>query len=350
MAKVVTQTGLTHYEVQKKRRAASVEASRQSRSPVVIHPSDVLMLDTPRRMRTGVYMGRDGDRPTRVIDAAQHEIDPDTVTTVHRHSWDAIMFVTAGSGWTEINGRRVEWHPWDTVYLPSWAWHRHGNTGKSTAQFITWGVEPMYETFGVAVLEEAGDTPYDQLPPPPPASTPGKGGLDPYSRRMQRLASAHWEPTEYRLNTRWEDITPRVTKRGARSTFLVDSSIGYRTSGLTAVMHELGPGKWQARHRHGGEAWLHVVNGHGHTEVDGQAFEWAEGDLVVVDHWCWHQHFNDDKENSSRLIRVHNFDSLYDLMQILLDPLVLIEEDPELIAPDLTGFEWPDPMVGRPAF
>jgi hypothetical protein len=47
---------------------------------------------------------------------------------------------------------------------------------------------------------------------------------------------------------------------------------------------------------------------------------------------------------------VHNFDSLYDLMQILLDPLVLIEEDPELIAPDLTGFEWPDPMVGRPAF
>jgi gentisate 1,2-dioxygenase len=90
-------------------------------------------------------------------------------------------------------------------------------------------------------------------------------------------------------------------------------------------MHELGPGKWQARHRHGGEAWLHVVNGHGHTEVDGEAFEWSEGDLVVVDHWCWHQHFNDDKKNSSRLIRVHNFDSLYNLMRILLDPTELIE-------------------------
>jgi quercetin dioxygenase-like cupin family protein len=211
MAKVVTQTGLTHYEVQKKRRADSVQESRDQRSPVVIHPSDVTMVDTPRGMRTGVYMGTDGDRPTRVLDALQHELHPESTTTVHRHSWDAIMFITEGSGWTEINGRRIEWHPWDTVYLPSWAWHRHGNESNKKAQFVTWGVEPMYETFGVAVLEEAGDTPYSELPPPPAASSAGPGGFDPYSRRMQRLSGAHWTPEEYRLNTRWEDITPRVT-------------------------------------------------------------------------------------------------------------------------------------------
>jgi gentisate 1,2-dioxygenase len=116
-------------------------------------------------------------------------------------------------------------------------------------------------------------------------------------------------------------------------------------------MHELGPGLWQAKHRHGGEAYLYCVAGRGHTEVDGVSYEWGAGDLVVVDHWCWHQHFNDDKQKSSRLIRVHNSDSLYDLMRVLLDPLSLLEEEPDLAdAPDLTGFVWPDPMEGRPSW
>jgi gentisate 1,2-dioxygenase len=93
------------------------------------------------------------------------------------------------------------------------------------------------------------------------------------------------------------------------------------------------------------------VTGRGHTEVDGVSYEWGAGDLVIVDHWCWHQHFNDDKEKSSRLIRVHNSDSLYDLMRVLLDPLNLLEEEPDLAdAPDLTGYVWPDPMEGRPSW
>ena len=36
-----------------------------------------------------------------------------------------------------------------------------------------------------------------------------------------------------------------------------------------------------------------------------------------------HQHFNDDRERTARLVRVHNFDALYDMMRILLDPLNL---------------------------
>lgn len=350
MARAVTRTGSTHYEVQLRRRKAVVDEARKHRTTVV-RASDVVMEDMPSRgTRRGVYMGVEGGRPTKVLDAAMHEVPAGNRTTVHRHSWDAIMFVVAGQGWTQINGRRVEWRPWDTVYLPSWAWHRHGNETGADARFLTWSVAPMYEYFGVAELEDAGDDPSGFGPPP--RTTPPRGdGADPYQERLRRLAAAHRQPEAYRLQTRWEDATPRVTKRGARSTFLVDQSIGYRTSGLTAVMHELAPGLWQAKHRHGGEAYLYVVNGHGHTEVDGESYEWSSGDLVVVDHWCWHQHFNDDQERSTRLIRVHNSDSLYDLMRVLLDPLNLLEELPELSdAPDLRGFVWPDPMEGRPTW
>src|SRR2546428_378290 len=173
-------------------------------------------------------------------------------------------------------------------------------------------------------------------------------GWDPPARRRQRLAR-QWAGTESaRLIPGFDEVRGLVTKRGARSLFLVDKSIGYHTAGLSAVMHELAPGLYQSRHRHGGEAWLYVVSGRGHSEMDGQSFTWEEGDLIVVDHWAWHQHFNDSKDKTARLIRVHNFDALYDMIRVLMDPLNLFEELPELDAPDLTGIVWPDHFEGRP--
>lgn len=345
--KTTTSTQVTHYEIQKKRRESLLEEWRGYHK-TVIRRSDVQLVEVPsRRTRRGVYVGRDGDRPSINLDATLHQIDPGVTTTVHRHSWDAIMFIESGSGWTEIDGQRIEWKPWDTLHLPSWAWHRHGNNGPQPATFHTWSVEPMLEQFGVALLEEGGDAPVDELPPRPRQVAPAPGD-DPYARRTQRLAR-QWEGTESaRLITRFEDVRGVVTKRGGRSTFLVDKSIGYHTAGLSAVMHELAPGLYQSRHRHGGEAWLYVISGRGHTEMDGESFGWEAGDLIVVDHFVWHQHFNDDTERTARLVRVHNFDALYDMMRILLDPLNLFEELPTLDAPDLSGIEWPDHFAGRP--
>lgn len=345
--KTTTTTQATHYEVQKERRESLLEEWRRYRK-AVIKRKDVDMREVPaRRIRSGVYAGSDGDRPTKNLDLTLHEIAPRTTTTVHRHSWDAIEFVESGSGWTEIDGRRIEWRPWDTLHLPSWAWHRHGNDGDGPARFLTWSVQPMLEQFGVALLEDGGDAKASELPPRPRQIAPVEGS-DPYARRTQRLAR-QWAGTETAcLITRFDDVRGLVTKRGARSLFLVDPSIGYHTAGLSAVMHELAPGLYQSRHRHGGEAFLYVVSGRGHSEIDGAEHPWEAGDLIVVDHFAWHQHFNDDRQRTARLIRVHNFDALYDMMRVLLDPLDLFEELPELDAPDLTGVVWPDHFEGRP--
>ena len=205
----------------------------------------------------------------------------------------------------------------------------------------------MLEQFGVALLEDGGDTPVTDLPPRP-QQIGALTGDDPYARRTQRLARQSEGSASARLITRFEDVRGLVTKRGARSLFMVDKSIGYHTAGLSAVMHELAPGLYQSRHRHGGEAWLYVISGNGHSEIDGVSHEWEAGDLIVVDHWQWHQHFNDSRDRTARLVRVHNFDALYDMMRILLDPMNLFEELPTLDAPDLTGIVWPDHLDGRP--
>jgi gentisate 1,2-dioxygenase len=205
----------------------------------------------------------------------------------------------------------------------------------------------MLEQFGVALLEDGGDTPVAELPPRP-RQIAALEGDDPYARRTQRLARQSEGEEAARLITRFDDVRGLVTKRGARSLFMVDKSIGYHTAGLSAVMHELAPGLYQSRHRHGGEAWLYVISGHGHSEVDGEIHPWEAGDLIVIDHWQMHQHFNDDLEHTARLVRVHNFDALYDMMRILLDPLNLFEELPTLDAPDLSQVVWPDHLAGRP--
>jgi len=151
-----TTTKVAHYHVQKQRRAEFIEAWRANQRTVVAL-EDVEMHDTGRRMRRGVYVGADGGRPTRSMDATAHEIDPGTVSTVHRHSWDAMVFCVAGEAWTEVDGTRIHWGPGDSLHLPAWSWHRHGNEGSGTARFLTFSSEPMLETMGMAILEDGGD-------------------------------------------------------------------------------------------------------------------------------------------------------------------------------------------------
>jgi gentisate 1,2-dioxygenase len=344
-----TTTQVTHYHVQKKRRAEFVEGWRQNRR-TVIHHEDVGLQPTARGVRTGVYMGVDGDNPTRSIDALVHEIDPGVVSTVHRHSWDAMVFVVAGWGWTEIDGERIEWGPGDSLHLPAWAWHRSGNDGSQTCRYLTCSSEPLLATMGMSVLEDAGDTAYADLPPRPPFTEHVEGD-DAYSRRIRRLGRDQQARRSGRLHTSWDDLEMLNTPRGTRTTFLLDRAIGYQASGITMAMFEVGPGRGQSMHRHPGEAWLYVVEGEGHSYLGaepegGENHPWKKGDLIVVDHFLWHQHFNDSPDRTAKVVRIHMFDSLLETMRVLSDPLVLFEEPPEHIrdaqAGDPTTVEWPE--------
>ena len=344
-----TTTKVAHYYVQKQRRAEFIETWRANQRTVVAL-ADVEMHETSRRMRRGVYVGADGGRPTRSMDATAHEIDPGAVSTVHRHSWDAMVFCVAGEAWTEIDGERIGWGPGDSLHLPAWSWHRHGNEGSATARFLTFSSEPMLETMGLAILEDGGDASAATLPPRPPFTAGGEG-TDPYSERVRRLASDQKARRSGRLHTSWDDLEMLPTPRGTRTSFLLDRAIGYQASGITMAMFEIGPGRAQSMHRHPGEAWLYVVDGQGHSYLGaepegGKTYPWKKGDLIVVDHFLWHQHLNDHPEQTARVVRIHMFDSLLETMRALCDPLVLFEEPPDHIRDKQAGdpgtVDWPE--------
>src|SRR2546430_2449347 len=149
--KTTTTTKTTHYEIQKKRRESLLDEWKGYHKTVQKR-RDVVMHDVPsRRIRSGVYAGYDGDRPTKNLDATVHELAPHTTTTIHRHSWDAIEFIESGRGWTQIDGQRIDWRPWDTLHLhpractsrgiataarPGCMWSQAGGTARSTASNI----------------------------------------------------------------------------------------------------------------------------------------------------------------------------------------------------------------------
>ena len=342
-----TQTTTTHYHIQKKRRAEFIDEWRKYRQ-TVIRKEDVVLQPTARGLRTGVYMGWDGDRPTRQLDALVHEVDPGTTTTIHRHSWDAILFMVEGSGWTEVDGVRYDWKAWDAIHIPAWSWHRHGNDGSKPGRFMSYSSEPTLWTLGMSILEDAGHEPFASLPAKPNVSG-GINGDDPYARRLRRIDVEAKKRRTGRIHTPYDEQEILATPRGTRTKFLNDRAIGNQASGLSQVMIQFAPGKTQSLHRHPGEAWLYVVEGYGHSFMgiapdQGEHYRWKKGDLIIVDHYLWHQHFNDDPSNQCRLVRIHMFDSHLETMRAVMDPMVLFEEAEDTLVSmqELSQIQWPD--------
>src|SRR5258707_13768428 len=91
-----TTTAVTHYHIQKKRRAEFIEDWRKNRRSV-IRKDDVVLQRTARGVRTGVYMGWDGDSPTSCLDAQVHEIDPHVANHIHRHPRDQRLYLVVDS-------------------------------------------------------------------------------------------------------------------------------------------------------------------------------------------------------------------------------------------------------------
>lgn len=67
------------------------------------------------------------DLPTRTFEIFLQEIPPGGSSDMQRHHHESVHFVIEGRGYSEIEGRRVEWGPNDCIYTPPWTWHRHYN-------------------------------------------------------------------------------------------------------------------------------------------------------------------------------------------------------------------------------
>ncbi len=315
----------SHYFVQRRRRFAFLEDWRARRRELAPAANMRLERSPTRNAGVGVLVGSEANVPTRTIDARIIELDPRSATSTHRHAHDAILFVVDGSGESEIGGETYRWGRYDALHTPAHVWHRHRNSGARPARLLAITDAPLVATLGLSRIEDAGDT-------RPTADLAGDAATtsaaSAYERELAAAASASRERARARRHTRLSDVELRVGPKGSASALLVDRSLGFRTTGLSMAKFEIPAGKAQSKHRHPGEAILYIVEGRGHSVIGDRRHEWRTGDAILVNHWSWHQHFN-DSERPATVIRMHMWESIIETMQACMDS-PLYEDEPGL--------------------
>ena len=106
------------------------------------------------------------DLPSHAISMTIGWLDPGQSSNRHRHTYETLLYILEGEGYSYIHGERVDWKAGDAVYVPVWAWHNHVNTGTGAARYLACENAPMLQNMGgVALREEVparGDTLFDK--------------------------------------------------------------------------------------------------------------------------------------------------------------------------------------------
>ncbi len=73
---------------------------------------------------------------------------------------------------------------------------------------------------------------------------------------------------------------------------------------LSCSVQMLRPRVHTQAHRHTTSAVYNVVAGEGWTVINGQRFDWKQGDFLVVPPWMWHEHANASQTSEAILFSV----------------------------------------------
>jgi gentisate 1,2-dioxygenase len=211
----------------------------------------------------------EGYATSRTIVAAYQMIMPGEKARSHRHTPNALrLIIDAEPGaYTVVNGQKLSMMPGDVMLTPNWFWHGHGNEGRACAYWLDFLdvplvhlLEPMFFEHHPDEFEKeivvANDTPM-QLP---------------------------WAQTQSRLKE-----AQTQANGSAAEIALGDPALD--TMALSMI--ELKPGQATRARKLMANNVLGVVQGSGHTEVEGETFSWRRGDVIVVPSWYEHIHRSD---------------------------------------------------------
>ncbi|MSP37075.1 MAG: cupin domain-containing protein [Deltaproteobacteria bacterium] len=231
-------------------------------------------------------------------------LKPGEVAHDHRHNFAAFRFILKGAGaYTVVEGEQIPMAAGDLILTPSMTWHGHRNGGEPVVwldgldnpllfllQSITWeaypgGLQPMKASFE--------------------NTAPRIGATRPLWEKSAQRPS-------YNLHYKWRDTYEKLRSlsAGTGSPFdgialeYVNPEGGHTMPTMSCAIQMLRPGEATRTHRHNYSVVYHAFRGSGVTVIDGQRFEWDEGDCFVVPLWSWHSHENRSKSDEAILFSV----------------------------------------------
>ncbi|MBA3883761.1 MAG: cupin domain-containing protein [Chthoniobacterales bacterium] len=94
------------------------------------------------------------------LDARLTEIAPAGDTELHRHTYEALFYVVAGTGYSTISvdageTERIEWQAGDLLATPRGTWHQHANGSSSEpARLLEVTTAPLAQAWGTLWFEK----------------------------------------------------------------------------------------------------------------------------------------------------------------------------------------------------
>ncbi len=132
---------------------AEGEEERRRNGKVLIKGNEMVFEQTPMG---NVALAIDPKRGcyVKTISSLMAEILPGRKSGAHRHVYEEINYVLAGSGYSIIEDRRYDWKAGDALSIPIFAWHQHFNTGDQPARFLVHTDRIAMENLGYAVTQQ----------------------------------------------------------------------------------------------------------------------------------------------------------------------------------------------------
>jgi len=230
-------------------------------------------------------------------------LKPGEIAQAHRHNFAAFRFILKGTGaYTVVEGEKLPMNEGDLILTPPMTWHEHHNN----ASPVIWldGLDnPLLFQLQLITWEAYGGT--QPLKSVAHASAPRLG-------RTRPAWESEAEYPEYNLVYLWAEAYESLKNLadGPCSPFdgvaleYVNPSGGHTMPTMSCCIQMLRPGEVTRTHRHNYSVIYHAFRGSGRTVIDGQPFDWDQGDCFVVPLWNWHSHQNVSKQGESILFSV----------------------------------------------
>ncbi len=118
---------------------------------------------TGTKNKTNASFSNDRSHPVHIVDLPSKSVSVSIGgipggghTRKHRHTYETIIYVLKGSGYSIVEGNRIDWETGDAVLVPRWAWHQHFNASPTEyAEYLGAENAPLLQNLGLALREEA---------------------------------------------------------------------------------------------------------------------------------------------------------------------------------------------------
>ena len=223
---------------------------------------------------------------------------PGEIARAHRHSPSALrLIIEAKGGYTVVNGERIPMLPGDLVLTPNWTWHDHANDSDAPMLWLDGLDTPLVRMLEGGFYEEyhADRQPIKEAADPTVAKYSG-GGLTP---AWETTPAARYSPLWRYPYTQAKAALEQLAEQTSGSLF--DGLIleytnpvngGPAMPTIACYIQMLQPGAHTKAHRHVSCTNYHVIEGTGHSIVDGQRLDWTDRDVFTVPTWTFHEHVN----------------------------------------------------------